>query len=126
METGLRAKRSFPSARQGETSNHRSRRHTSLIPPTFGGTHRLFHIYIYIRGMLRKSFQNCCASKNLFLKKSLWIRSLSSPTPPSSSSSPTPSPSPADPNEDLTLLYQCDGSRNIRFVALATGINFTV
>jgi hypothetical protein len=80
--------------------------------------------------MLRKSFQ---CSRNLFLRQSSLIRSFSSSTSPSSSpSEPELQPSAtekkknSEPNNDLKLLYECDGSRNIRFVALATGINFTV
>jgi hypothetical protein len=42
------------------------------------------------------------------------------------SSLPSPDKPQEPENEDLKVLYKCDGSRNIRFVAAATGINFTV
>jgi hypothetical protein len=43
-----------------------------------------------------------------------------------SSASSVPNKEQGQENEDLKVLYRCDGSRNIRFVAAATGINFTV
>lgn len=62
--------------------------------------------------------------------KPAWAltRSLSSstPTPPTSNTTTTTPPSTPTNEDGLKLLYQCDGSRNIISVALATGINFLV